>query len=87
MKAVFFKCSIPLETSTIDASGNISIQTVIRNMEQGEVVDVNGYSEGEGLMEFSDGSIWWVPDKKLFNIVGVGGPAPSCCGATASKGK
>lgn len=78
MKAVFFKCQIPLERQSIDESGNLSFDIVKRDMQQGEVVDINSYDNS--LMEFSDGSIWWTPDSKLFNIVGIPGPTQSCCG-------
>lgn len=78
MKAVFFKCQIPLEIQSIDPSGYISIETTVRHMEQGEVVDV--ISCDDTLMEFSNGSIWWTPNRKLFNVVGQGSPVQSCCG-------
>lgn len=76
MKAVFFKCQIPLEFYSIDTSGNINVRTEMRNMEQGEVVECN-YSEG--IMEIGNAT-WWNPDRKLFNLVGQGSPAQSCCG-------
>lgn len=76
MKAVFFKSTIPIEISRLDENGQIVTEIIHRNMEQGEVVEVE-YSEG--FMEFPEG-IWWVPDKNLFNIVGIGGPIEKCCG-------
>ncbi len=80
MKAVFFHCTIPVEIHQLNDEGKIEVLTVNRQMMQGEVVEVLAYSEG-GLMEFTDGSIWWVPDKKLFNIVNAGqGNQNSCCG-------
>ena len=82
MKAVFFKCQIPLERQSIDASGNISFDVIRRDMQQGEVVDVS--SCDDYFMEFSDGSIWWNPDRKLFNIVGIPQVQQSCCGGNSA---
>jgi cytidylate kinase len=79
VKAVFFKSTITVEIHRIDENGKIQIDSVLRSMEQGEVVEVSEYEEGS-LMIFADGSIWWTPDKNLFNIVGVGSPTQSCCG-------
>lgn len=80
MKAVFFKCQIPLEISHIDPSGNISILTEMKDIEQGAVFDVN---YDESLMEFQNGAIWWSPDRNLFQIVGVPTPPQSCCGGSS----
>lgn len=77
MKAVFFKCEIPLDIYRMDPSGNISVETVVRSMEQGEVVDCT-YSED--FMEIGEG-IWWGPDPRLFNLVNTGqSKVIGCCG-------
>lgn len=78
MKAVFFKCSIPIEVTSLNEEGQIVTETIMRNMEQGEVVDVISYSENS-LMELAEG-VWWLPDKNLFNLVGIAPPIQSCCG-------
>lgn len=77
MKAVFFKCEIPLDIYRMDPSGNISVETVVRSMEQGEVVDCT-YSED--FMEIGEG-VWWGPDPRLFNLVNIGqSKVVGCCG-------
>lgn len=81
MKAVFFKCEIPLDIYTLDASGNISVETIVRSMEQGEVVDCTW---SDDFMEIGE-AIWWGPDRKLFNLIGLPKPQESCCGGSASK--
>lgn len=80
MKAVFFKSTIPIEIHRLDENGKIVIESVTRHMEQGEVVEVLEYSESS-MMILDGGAIWWNPDKKYFNLVGVGtGPVEKCCG-------
>lgn len=78
MKAVFFKSTIPIEIYEENEDGRIEPKTIMRSMEQGEVVDISYIDDG--MMQFSNGTIWWVPDKKLFNIVQQGGPVEKCCG-------
>lgn len=79
MKAVFFKSTIPIEIYEENKDGRIEPKTIMRSMEQGEVVNIVEYNDG--LMMFEGGAIWWVPDKTLFNIVNYGSQnVEKCCG-------
>lgn len=80
MKAVFFKSTIPIEIYSENEEGKLERKTIMRHMEQGEVVEVVEYDEGS-MMMFTEGAIWWVPDKTLFNIVNYqNSQSTKCCG-------